>query len=426
MKIKKAALVLTLSVLALISANHLKAHEPYVSEEIIVAIEELLMQMPTIFLPGYNIPLAGPISASGEWVYIDGEYIYESVWTAYEGEYIIGFDWESGQHIVTTETPILYLMPMWMGGNDWGFFDRYGNRLLGAPWLHYDLYATWFSLWDFEGNGVPFVRIHFEGHRVNGGGSMVARLFRFLDGEFRLVLSEAALFRANPNRIVTDWFPWERHLFDDENNFIGYFYEHISSTLYFYQITFDGELSYAELIAQGRFDWDYWEERGGSRFLWNHYMLEYFDFIAPAPVVWESYYLNVPWFQNDLPYVFIPGCNTRLTIIQPLDELRDSIAASVTQRFLEKEMTLPELMMKHVTEIIVRAVPPEYDAEYYYEYIFTPEDSDDVQNIVEVFEVLVDPTPEYTQSNFLSMLILGFIGVIIAGAIFLVIVVMKK
>jgi hypothetical protein len=93
----------------------------------------------------------------------------------------------------TTETPAIYFVHYCYDTNTpGGYFDRNGNRLTedGNLWLWNNKYATHFLLTDWTGSGVPEIHILYLGHAIHPGHWDDYRLFRFVDGEYRLVTSQ--------------------------------------------------------------------------------------------------------------------------------------------------------------------------------------------------------------------------------------------
>jgi hypothetical protein len=131
----------------------------------------------------------------------------------------------------TTETPDIYFVsPLWetpAGGG--GYFDRNGNRLSEEDhlWIWDDKYATHFSLTDWTGSGVPEIHIIYLGHNTFPGHWNDDRLFRFVDGEYRLVTSRREEMLNSSSRLDDNWTPG------------GYFAD-AQGNLYFQMVWVDG------------------------------------------------------------------------------------------------------------------------------------------------------------------------------------------
>ena len=290
------------------------AEEFEISDEVRAIIVDFLVQFPTIF-SDYMVPATG------------------SGWgAANEDEYVIGWDAENRWHIVTTETPSLFLVNDWTERENEGFFDRYGNRLNSKPWMmHGTLYATNFSLWNFDHSGIPMILVSYWGNYFGSGdGGTPAVLFRYIDGEFKRVLNDRSILWRHRTEdwqeewLSNVWFPWQSYYADDYGNLIAYFFGIVDSFPTFAEITFENDLAIADVIA---FANEYWES-GSTWYVWDNFRSHHFGFIYPA---------IVSWFGDN---THIPGCNTNLTPINPLTRLHDDIFTEVRD-ILHADGTLP-------------------------------------------------------------------------------------
>jgi len=315
-----------------------------VSDEVQEAIENFLMQFPMMFANPYNGIFGGNI--------LEGEQRFFGIPRQYgfeldDGRFNLGWDSASQQEIITnvrrfhigyefgerithtwenrtwesgSQYPIFtYDMPdiFFRQFEDWertGFYDRDGNRIVDANWMFWDsLYATGFSLWDFDRNGIPVIFVYYLGHyEGSGDGGTPTSMFRFIDGEYRRVTRTNAqwggayswssgftpqyYFDANGNLIINssgvDSFWYDQFVFDNENNTV----------------------TIAELVFSTH-TWDGYNLTS----TWENLMT------GATNISMEGYIIN-----NTSQY--IPGTNIALTRIYPLTELQEEIVASIIQR----------------------------------------------------------------------------------------------
>lgn len=124
------------------------------------------------------------------------------------GRFSLGWerDGETLVQIITGEIPEIYIAILEdQPGTGQGFFTREGNQITEAPWLLVETfqgsdliwtelrYANDFRLFDFNGNGIPDILVHFN-QIFEGGYAGVYRIFRYIDGEYRNRRCTAELF----------------------------------------------------------------------------------------------------------------------------------------------------------------------------------------------------------------------------------------
>ena len=87
-------------------------------------------------------------------------------------------------------------------GHDTGFFNRDGNQITGVLWLTEWHYANYFSLFDFDGNGIPDIIVHFQ-QTFEGCYGGFYLIFRYNDGAYVQLEMPAHAFTAT-NRLFVD------------------------------------------------------------------------------------------------------------------------------------------------------------------------------------------------------------------------------
>lgn len=259
-------------------------------ESWMVALEDLLSQMTTIFEP--------PAWAEETW--IDGS------WTR-TGRFGLGWD-ENWVAIITYETPELYFV--WNGG---GFFDAFGNRIHDAPWLiswhgsgwsSYN-YAATFRLFDFGNNGVPDLFIHFA-QTFEGGYGGATRMYRYMGGSFRQLE-------------VQGWISSLHQFFvDDHGTVIAFMNNSYFGEYSYQQLIFDNHrLEMQTIVELSDLGWDLWEE--WQNFHWT-------DWGQDAEGNWGA---QDGWmFHNPT----IMGTDIRITMLEPLTALQEEVTANMKNR----------------------------------------------------------------------------------------------
>jgi len=257
-----------------------------------VAID-FLSEMTTIFtgLPRMEIDWGGTGLATGRF----------EIW-----------DFETFDMSLFYETPEIYFGPMEeddLWANPWVFFDGQGNRIYDAPWLYafrgdgwssYS-YAGYFRLFDFDGNGIPDIFIHFN-QTFDGGYAGFYRIFKYINGQYRMLEMDGwfsamhDLFWDDSGRIIT---------FIDSDYHGIWAYEHLVLTNH-----------HAELhlvTAMGEDDWDAWVEHHWSE--WGQ-----------TPHGWNM----LDGWLVDSPTIF--GTDIALFPVHSLTSLEDEITAIILEK----------------------------------------------------------------------------------------------
>jgi hypothetical protein len=229
------------------------------------------------------------------------------------GEFSLGWREIGGEwrEVTTRDTPDIYFRysPNSDSGN---YFDRRG-RITAAPWLgDKDEYAASYSLWDFDGNGIPSISVYFRPFPEMPScyyGYYV--MYRLIDGEYTAVAS--------------------RHQFSSEGltehwrvgRMGEYYYKDSSGNLVMYTVPneMDGGGEYNYIIFSGSAanftkiaevtGWD------GS-YTWTNHM---------------NGRSNIP--HNDVnPNAahHIPATDERLTPVQPMFALQERVNLAVRER----------------------------------------------------------------------------------------------
>ena len=269
--------------------------------------EEFLSQFFTIFTDR-SIPVAG-------W------------WGMEEGQFISGYEIDGHWHeVITYETPDIYFRHDLESWENSGFFDRYGNRITNQPWMLWDLYATGFSLYNFDNNGIPDIMIYYWGNYFGSGdGGTPASLFRFIDGAYRRISYVSPWWDEGPRYNMAGEF---RFYYDALGNFIKHLPPFVDLSGFYYYATFNNTLMDLEIIAS--LD-NYWDGSNNHTFWTNHITGETNISIADFPLF--SAWGDVP----PLTSRFIPGTTMSITRIQPLTSLQNEITATLTQRLADGE-----------------------------------------------------------------------------------------
>ena len=247
----------------------------------------------------------------------------ETVWDAdrrrlmQTGRFVLGVEEIDGiwQQIISYEAPDMYLSPTEAG--EWAFFDRQGNRIYDAPWMYVwreddwsELYyASDFRLFDFNNNGIPDIFIHFN-QTFEGGYAGFYRIFRFVDGEYRMLEMQGWISR------IHDLF------FDSEGRIIV-----------FGNSDYHGEYQYSYLVLTDELA--EFHHVAGLDFLasdcyndiWNAWQKHHWYQSEETADGWR---LADSW-RNHNPTIF--GTDIPLTPIYALTDLRQEIIASLRERY---------------------------------------------------------------------------------------------
>ncbi|MCL2421780.1 MAG: hypothetical protein FWD03_07985 [Defluviitaleaceae bacterium] len=247
----------------------------------------------------------------------------ETIWdsesgvTSPTGRYILGWDNETFEMITTYDRPEISFAPSDTG--EWGFFDRQGNPIHDAPWLYAQHWIEWssvhyagsFRLFDFDNDGIPEIFVHFN-QTFDGGYAGFYRIFRYIDGEYRMLEMKSVSNGVEP----WAWVGRSHDLFVDGYGRIITFLNSDYHGIYQYeQLVLTDE--HAELHWVAGMMPDEWE-------IWNAYHWgEWGEIDGNWSMVDGWLFHNPTIFGTDIP----------LTPIQSLVDLEDEIRASIIPNF---------------------------------------------------------------------------------------------
>ena len=266
--------------------------ESYVPvESWMIALEDLLSQMTTIFEP--------PAWAEVRW---------NDDWTAEEftGRYVLGWG-ENWVPITTYVRPDIFFI---MNGG--GFFDAFGNRINDAPWLiswhgsGWSMYnfASSFRLFDFGNNGIPDLVVHYS-QTFEGGYGGATQVYRYVNGSFRRL--------ENSGRLTS-----QHMLFVDVNgNIIAFINNAYFGDFYYAEVTLtNNRLDMREIVSMWDLGWE-WEQ-------WQD-----FHWLERSQDADGNWRLVDGWmFRNPT----ILGTNIPITPLEPLTSLQEEITANLRDR----------------------------------------------------------------------------------------------
>jgi len=205
--------------------------------------------------------------------------VEEMVWSSdglleATGLFIIGWD-GSWQPITTDIMPEIW-HTYWETQRS-EFFNQYGERIYDAPWLDTFVrerdgneitrsrYAESFSLYDFDGNGIPTIIIHYM--IAHEGYHWYSKIFRYIDGEYKLQTGDWSW--------PPIWFG-TRMFWDDSGNIIAYNFFQPAGEGFYHQIVFTDQGIDLHLLAElDAFEDDF------HAWLYHHNVL----FHDPAPTI---------------------------------------------------------------------------------------------------------------------------------------------
>ena len=342
------------------SAEFLRQVQPavHISEFGRQVAEDFLMQFPSIFASDFNHMTGGlEFTQVGDRRYFGVPRVYG--WELDDGRFSVGWDrhsreiisdvrqfvlgyeatgwiddpwggWFQREPILTYEVPDIFYTEFRDSWERTGFYDRYGNRITNAPWmLHDSLYATGFSIWDFDNNGIPVIFVEYWGHYIGSGdGGVPTSLFRFENGQYRRIASfHNQVWQWGQYEATYRWFPWQAYFRDQGGNLTGYFYGIAETAPVYAYITFSGNMANMDVIARAQFDWENWDwERPETRrYFWTNYHAGQINYEAPA--------INL-WGEGLAAQHIIPVTNNVLTQIHRLSVVEDALKASVRSRLL--------------------------------------------------------------------------------------------
>jgi len=273
------------------------------------AIEEFLMQFPTIFMDIVPTTGQGPFGGLEE------------------GQFSLGWQEVNGQwqEITTYEVPDIYF-----NMDTWGYYDNNGNRFADdIPWLTRGRHAVSFQLFDFDNNGIPYILITSSTGDFDWYDFWPMTLYRFVDGEFRRVYGGDMYMDARHGG-GTSIFPYSLFYFDPDGNLVGYGWRGLpgvgGTEGLFSQIDFSNSQTNINVMARERAEHD---ADWNRFFVWRNYIT------GEDNITWDDPRI-VGWSVDTNIVVDLPGSNIRLTPILPMISLQEDIIGSVSQRLIEE------------------------------------------------------------------------------------------
>jgi len=224
------------------------------------------------------------------------------------GLFSVGWDFETHQPITADVAP-----KIWFIWNNGGFFDGNEDRIYDAPWLWLSSYhfASSFRLFDFDGNGIPEIFVHFT-QTFEGCYGGFYWIFRYIDGQYKMLK-----YYANGAESSWGLLNSSHNLFFDYSDRIiavincelnGMAYEHLVLTDDY------AELHY--LVGPSGADWDAW---------YRHHWEEWDRASGVRVDGWMFH--NSTIFGTDIP----------ITPIQSLTALEAELTAEITQKLLNNQ-----------------------------------------------------------------------------------------
>ena len=257
--------------------------------------------------------------------------------TSYEPKFALGIRGvevynELGHSIVVEsifsyEVPDIFIRHYFNDPDRTGFYNRNGNRITDAPWMLGSMYATGFSLWDLNNDGIPEIIVYYWGNYIGTGDFGAPRvLFKYIDGAYRRIYNHhSQIWDWHDNEPTHVWFPWDEYLIDSTGNLIGYHIGHGENPIYVsisFIIDEGAGLADKVVLARGTLDWENW---GNWEFFWERYpFIGESDFLAPA---------HMPWGVQEYSVTrTIPGTDEKLTLVERFRELEQEVTESVRRR----------------------------------------------------------------------------------------------
>jgi hypothetical protein len=209
---------------------------------------------------------------------------------------------------------------------DGGYFDKGGNRIESAPWLGRDNeYAGSFSMWDFDGNGIPTIIIWFRPNPNNASCYPgYWRAFRLVDDEYRSIMVECDRFSQLP-QFSYSWRVSRGNANYYTDGSSGLVVRVPASELggggYYARIEFNGNKAiFTTLATLGEIDLDARDENYAvTHATWDNLLT------GAASVCYSDPFLPHP--QAHL----LPGSDIMLTPLEPMTDLQKIISGRLTQ-----------------------------------------------------------------------------------------------
>jgi len=121
------------------------------------------------------------------------------------------------------------------------YYDRLGNRIEDAPFLHNGGFFADFTLYDLDDGGMPTIIMRWV---LPETCATFREVWRFIDGEYR-----------NVGELMT----WPNLFHDPEGNLIVLYDDVMRDEMAYYFLTFtDYELEHESIVDAANLDWDDW------------------------------------------------------------------------------------------------------------------------------------------------------------------------
>ena len=176
----------------------------------------------------------------------------------------------------------------------WAYVQRFEDiDWYGEPGVSYTFhYANYFKLFDFDGNGIPDIFVHFQ-QTFEGCYGGFYRIFRYIDGEYHMM--EMAAFRNSQQQEWVNFGATHQLFIDANGRFITLIDCEISVMEYTQLIFADNRVEFHQLPYHINDSWD-WEE-------WRaHHWAEWGDEAFGIPGIIDSWLYNSPTiFRTDIP-----------------------------------------------------------------------------------------------------------------------------
>lgn len=224
----------------------------------------------------------------------------------------------------------IFFVPEATHGHHRLVFYYNNDRVDYAPWLivqHFaehgiewatHHFAEYFRLFDFDGSGIPDILIHFR-QIFEGGYAGFYRIFRYIDGEYRML--EMAAYDKN-GEPLPDWQAWigQGHelLQDSYDRLIVFVNSEYHGLLRYHHLVFIDTHAELHLVVEPD----------------NEQLLEWQKHHWPGFVVteegWHDWANATSWLEKDYPTIF--GTDIVLARIPSLTDLEREIDSLIRSR----------------------------------------------------------------------------------------------